>query len=34
MKASVQLMKKDADRESQGTCRQYELTGGKLPVVK
>jgi hypothetical protein len=33
MKESVQL-KNIAGRESQGTCRQDELTGGKPPVVK
>jgi hypothetical protein len=30
--ASVQLKKKSG-RESQGTCRQEELTGSKPPVV-
>jgi hypothetical protein len=33
MKASIQL-NKIAGRESQGVCRQYELIGGKPPVVK
>jgi hypothetical protein len=33
MIASVQL-KKITGRESQGVCHQYELIGGKLPVVK
>jgi hypothetical protein len=33
MKASIQL-KKIAGRDSQGACRQDELIGGKLPVVK
>jgi hypothetical protein len=33
MKASIQL-KKIADRESQGACRQDEVIGGKPPVVK
>jgi hypothetical protein len=28
------LKNKDSDRESQGACRQDELFGGKLPVVK
>jgi hypothetical protein len=34
MKASIQLKKEIAGRESQGPCRQDELIGGKLPVVK
>jgi hypothetical protein len=33
MSASVQL-KKIAGRDSQGACRQDELTGGKPPIVK
>jgi hypothetical protein len=33
MKATIQL-KKNAGRESQGTCRREELIGGKPPVVK
>jgi hypothetical protein len=33
MKATAGL-KKIAGRESQGACRQDELIGGKLPVVK
>jgi hypothetical protein len=33
MKASIEL-KKIADRESQGNCRQDELIGGKPPVVQ
>jgi hypothetical protein len=33
MKASIQY-EKIACRESQGTCRQDELIGGKPPVVK
>jgi hypothetical protein len=32
--ASVQLENKITGRESQGVCRQDELIGGKLPVVK
>jgi hypothetical protein len=32
MTARVQLKK--FGRESQGACRQDELNGGKLPVVK
>jgi hypothetical protein len=34
MTASVQLENKTTGRESQGACRQDELTGGKPPVVK
>jgi hypothetical protein len=34
MKASVQLKKKIAGRESQGACSQDVLIGGKPPVVK
>jgi hypothetical protein len=34
MKASIQLKKKIAVRESQGACRQDELIDGKPPVVK
>jgi hypothetical protein len=34
MTANVQLKKKVTGRESQGTCRQDELIGGKLLVVK
>jgi hypothetical protein len=34
MKAAVQLKKKNVGRESQRACRQDELIGGKLPVVK
>jgi hypothetical protein len=32
--ASVQLENKITDHESQGACRQDELIGGNLPVVK
>jgi hypothetical protein len=32
--AIVQLENKNNGRESQGDCRQDELIGGKLPVVK
>jgi hypothetical protein len=32
--ASIQLENKFTGRESQGDCRQDELIGGKLPVVK
>jgi hypothetical protein len=31
---NVQLENKIIGHESQGACRQDELTGGKLPVVK
>jgi hypothetical protein len=34
MKENVQLKRKIAGRESKGACRQDELIGGKLPVVK
>jgi hypothetical protein len=34
MTASIQLENKITGRESQGTCRQDELIGGKPPVVK
>jgi hypothetical protein len=34
MTARVQLENKITGRESQGACRQDELIGGKLPVVK
>jgi hypothetical protein len=34
MRASIQLEKKMAGRESQGACRQNELIGGKPPVIK
>jgi hypothetical protein len=32
MKTSIQL-KKNACREPQGACREYEVIGGKPPVV-
>jgi hypothetical protein len=32
--ANVQLTNKIIDRESQGTCHQDELIGGKSPVIK
>jgi hypothetical protein len=32
--ASVQLVSKATGRGSQGACRQDELIGGKLPVVR
>jgi hypothetical protein len=32
--ASDQLENKITGRESQGACRQDELIGGKLPVIK
>jgi hypothetical protein len=31
---SVQLENKIIGRESEGACGQYELMGGKTPVVK
>jgi hypothetical protein len=34
MTARVQLKKNISGRESQGACRQDEMIGGKLPVVK
>jgi hypothetical protein len=36
MRASIQLAKKRKidGRQSQGACRQDELIGSKLPVVK
>jgi hypothetical protein len=34
MTASVQLENKIIGRDSQGACRQDELIGSKLPVVK
>jgi hypothetical protein len=34
MKASLQLRKKIAGRESQGACHQNELMGGEPPVAK
>jgi hypothetical protein len=32
MTANVQLENKITGRDSQGACRQDELTGGELPV--
>jgi hypothetical protein len=34
MTASVELENKITGRESQGACQQYEMIGGKPPVVK